>query len=85
MDGTTLSKSSNKEKMKEYYHKNKKWKNNIMKKIKNKNVNMDEIVINFFLQKKGKKKRKKKREFDLNCYKKLKPTLWYVKETKNYT
>lgn len=46
-----------------------------MKKIKNKNVNMDEIVINFFLQKKGKKKKKKKREFDLNCYKKLKPTL----------
>ena len=30
-----------------------------MKKIKNKNVNMDEIVINFFLQKKGKKKKKK--------------------------
>lgn len=45
-----------------------------MKKIKNKNVNMDEIVISFFLQKKGKKK-KKEREFDLNCYKKLKSTL----------
>ena len=45
-----------------------------MKKIKNKNVNMDEIVIDSFLQKKVKKK-KKKREPDLNCYKKLKSTL----------
>ena len=46
-----------------------------MKKIKNKNVNMDEIVIDSFLQKKVKKKKKKKREPDLNCYKKLKSTL----------
>ena len=32
-----------------------------MKKIKNKNVNMDEIVIDSFLQKKVKKKKKKKK------------------------
>ena len=51
MDGTTLSKSSKNEKMKEYYLKNKKRKNNILKKNKNKKVNTNEIVIDTFLKK----------------------------------